>query len=179
MPNWCENEMTISHADKAMIHKAKLFWNSGRFLSGLIPIPEELATTVHGFLGGDEQKELEKKQKSNLEKYGYANWYDYAVNEWGTKWDFGLDGDGCQEIYEEDENSFSVAFNSAWSPPIGAYEKLEDMGFKIHAIYFEGGMGFAGEYVDGEDRYYDNWKSATDEIKIKFGIKELYENMEE
>ena len=179
MPNWCNNEMTISHADKTMIQKAKLSWNSGRFLNGLIPIPEELCETVAGFLGGDEQKDLEEKQKANLEKFGYAHWYDYAVNEWGTKWDFGYREDEGNEIFEEDENSFSVGFSSAWSPPIQAYEKLLEMGFKIHAFYFEGGMGFAGEYENGDDRYYDNWKEATDEIKVKFGIEESYESMED
>jgi hypothetical protein len=179
MPNWCDNEMTISHADKAMIEKAKLSWNSGKFLSSLIPIPEELMNTVAGFVGGDEQKELEKKQKANLEKYGYANWYDYAVNEWGTKWDFGYNQDEGNEIFEEDDHIFSVSFLSAWSPPIQAYDKLQQLGFRIHAYYFEGGMGFAGEYENGEDRYYNNWRSAPDEVIIKFSIDEYYESMEQ
>ena len=56
-----------------------------------IEICNQLITS--GFLGdGDAHKELERQTKANVEKYGYGNWYDYCVGEWGTKWDVGGDG---------------------------------------------------------------------------------------
>ena len=52
-------------------------------------MPEELNITS-GFLGnGAEQAELEAKSKANKEKYGYANWYDWCVSNWSTKWNAG------------------------------------------------------------------------------------------
>jgi len=30
-----------------------------------------------------------EKYKSNLDKYGYTTWYDWACDNWGTKWNVG------------------------------------------------------------------------------------------
>ena len=48
-----------------------------------------------------------------------------------------------------------ISFDSAWSPPIAAYEKLTEMGFEIRAFYHESGMCFAGIWEDGFDDYYE------------------------
>jgi hypothetical protein len=42
-------------------------------------------------------------------------------------------------------------FDSAWSPPVYAYEKLVAMGFGVEAMYYEGGMGYAGVYGEEGD----------------------------
>ena len=42
MPNWCNNELTISHHDKAMIDRAVKAWNTGKFLDEFIPVPFDL-----------------------------------------------------------------------------------------------------------------------------------------
>jgi hypothetical protein len=49
----------------------------------------------------------------------------------------------------------TLSFDSAWSPPIGAYEKLIDLGFTIKAYYYEPGMCFAGIYEDSIDSFYE------------------------
>jgi hypothetical protein len=82
MPNWCNNNLTLTHEDPAMILRAKEALDRGEFLNEFIPVPEDLKITS-GFLGdGDAQKELERQTKANVEKYGYGNWYDYCVGEW-------------------------------------------------------------------------------------------------
>jgi hypothetical protein len=48
-----------------------------------------------------------------------------------------------------------LGFDSAWSPPIQAYEKLCAMGFRITAMYYEPGMAFAGIWDNGTDDFYD------------------------
>ena len=68
-------------------------------------------------------------------------WYDWRIKNWGTKWDIEL-----HSVYNYDDNTISCAFDSAWSPPIEAYNKLTAMGFRISALYREMGMGFAGRY---------------------------------
>ena len=106
---------------------------------------------MSGFVGEDKQAEHEAQQKANIEKYGYANWYDFCVNEWGTKWEIGADGNPAQDI----PGGLMLGFESAWAPPIAAYEKLTEQGFRIRAMYYEPGMAFAGVWEDGNDDYYE------------------------
>ena len=90
MPNWCNNGLTLEHKDSAMVQRAYDALREGRFLQEFIPCPQDLIDTVSGSVG-EGQDALEAKQAANREKYGYATWYDYNVNEWGTKWDVGGD----------------------------------------------------------------------------------------
>jgi hypothetical protein len=57
-----------------------------------------------------------------------------------------------------------LGFESAWSPPIGAYEKLTEQGFRIRAMYFEPGMAFAGVWDNGDDDYYEYGGMDSKEI---------------
>jgi hypothetical protein len=189
MPNWCNNTIYISHDDAAMMKKFQKAWNEGHVMSNFIPIPQELKDTVAGFCGKDtpEQLELEKKEASNLAKYGYKNWYDYAVREWGTKWDFGNDDQSSGEIDDDQlSGEVIVTFCSAWSPPIGGYEKLAELGFYIKALYFEPGMNFCGIWDDRSDEFYDiegnsEWvmQNIPDLIDLEFGISESMAEWEE
>jgi hypothetical protein len=73
-----------------------------------------------------------------------------------------------------------LGFDSAWSPPIAAYEKLMNMGFRIRAMYYEGGMAFAGVWDNGDDDYYEygsmDSKEIADTLPVEldeaFGISE-------
>jgi hypothetical protein len=153
MPNWCNNVVELAHEDPAMLERAKAALNRGEFLQEFIPVPESLKI-VAGRVGDDtnpDQQLLEEQESTNLFVYGYKNWYDYCVNEWGTKWDVGGDGMTC----EIENGRISTSFDSAWSPPIQAYEKLLDLGFDVRAYYYEGGMNFAGIWDNGDDDFYD------------------------
>jgi hypothetical protein len=180
MPNWCNNTLTLSHPDKAMMEKAIEATRTG-FLQGLIPCPEELTETTKGYLADPYQKRLlEVTQQLNIEFFGHPTWYEWAIENWGTKWDV-TDIEGVTE-----PDCFHIVFDSAWSPPIRAYEKLHEMGFKIHAYYYESGCAFCGEWKDGEDHEYplpetikELVKQVPQNIIDEFNIIECYENMEE
>jgi hypothetical protein len=162
MPNWCNNNLTLEHEDPAMIKRAYDALERGEFLNEFIPVPEDLKITA-GYLGdGDEQKELERKTAENREKYGYGNWYDFQVNEWGTKWDVG--GDGQSDIHP-DGKMLHTSFDSAWSPPVNAYYKLEELGFTVNAMYYEGGMCYAGQFTDGCDQEISIEGLSADDIE--------------
>jgi len=149
MPNWCNNNLILKHEDPAMIQRAYDALERSEFLNEFIPVPQELKDTVSGFYGDPaEQAKLEAQTRSNIEKYGYSNWYDYCVGEWGTKWDVGEQG--ASDIHP-DGKTLHTSFDSAWAPPTLAYAKLEALGFKVEAMYYEGGMQFAGVYEDGCD----------------------------
>ena len=151
MPNWCNNSVVLKHEDPAMIERARKAFNGEGLLQEFIPVPQELRDTVSGSMGEDKREAHEAQQKANVEKYGYANWYDFCVNEWGTKWEIGADGNPAQDI----PGGLMLGFDSAWSPPIAAYEKLLEMGFEIEAMYYESGMAYAGVWDNGHDDYYE------------------------
>ena len=151
MPNWCNNNLTLTHEDPAMIQRAADALQRGEFLQEFCPVPESLHIVAGRVGDGDEQKKLEEDTAENIRVHGYGNWYDYCVNEWGTKWDVGGD-DG---VLNDFDGGIIVGFDSAWAPPIQAYEKLEELGFKILAMYYEPGMAFAGIFEDGQDDYYE------------------------
>jgi hypothetical protein len=178
MPNWCSNHITVRGTDSAEIKRLADAFDNGEFCGAVVPMPEELNITS-GFLGdGDEQKELERKSAANLEKYGYANWYDFNVANWGTKWEVGGNGDVCER--DEDGLGFSAPFESAWSPPTRVCEALVEQGFEVTLYYYEPGMGFVGKWEDGCDDYYEysgeNSKTIRaaigDELDDMFGISE-------
>ena len=189
MPNWCNNNLTLQHEDPAMIKRAADALERGEFLQEFIPVPEQLQI-VAGSVGDPvEQAKLEADTKRNVEELGYGNWYDFQVNEWGTKWDVG--GDSQTDIHP-DGKMLHTYFDSAWSPPVAAYEKLTAMGFTVGAMYYEGGMAYAGVWEDGVDDYYDlggmNSQRVIDELPVEldeaFGISECMaeyeaENQEE
>lgn len=151
MPNWCNNSVEIYHEDPAMIERVRTAFNGEGLLQEFIPVPQALRDTVSGSMGEDKRAEHEAQQAANLEKYGYNDWYSFCVNEWGTKWDVGADGNLAQDI----PGGLMLGFDSAWAPPCGAYEKLLEMGFKIRAMYYEPGMAFAGVWDNGDDDCYD------------------------
>jgi hypothetical protein len=132
-----------------MIQRAKDALDRCEFLQEFIPVPKDLSETIAGSYGDDEkQKALEAQVSSNIEKYGYANWYDFCVGEWGTKWDVGEQGN--TDVHPEGK-ILHTCFDSAWAPPTRAYEKLVELGFTVKAMYYESGMAFAGVWEDGID----------------------------
>ena len=187
MPNWCNNTLELQHEDPAMIERAKTAFAEGKLLNEFAPVPASLHI-VSGRCGADDNPEqiaLEAAQKSNLEVHGYKDWYDYCVNEWGTKWDVG--GNDYNEPQQETPNDITMSFDSAWAPPIAAMDKLEALGFSVRLYYYEPGMAFAGIYEDGSDNYYDyggmNSDQVAEELPIEldemFGISESMAEWEE
>ena len=177
MPNWCNNNLILEHDDPAMIRRAHEALERGEFLNEFIPVPQELTDTISGGYGDpEEQAKLEAQTRANVEKYGYGNWYDFCVGEWGTKWDVGEQG--CSDVHP-DGKMLHASFDSAWSPPVDAYQKLEAQGFRIEAMFYEGGMAFAGTYSEGicndfslEGMSADDIERDHPEIDECFGIAE-------
>jgi hypothetical protein len=151
MPNWCNNVVELSHENPEMMERAVKSFNDGSFLNEFIPVPADLQITAGRESDENAQKALEEKEKANQEKHGYTNWYDYCVNEWGTKWDI----EPYEPVTLQEDGRLTMSFDSAWSPPCNAYEKLVDMGFSVRAYYNECGMAFAGVWEDGFDDFYE------------------------
>ena len=173
MPNWCSNNLVLTHEDPAMIQRAFDALERGEFLQEFIPVPQALKDTV---ADGSTNEHM-------VDQHGYSSWYDYCVGEWGTKWDVGEQG--CSDVHPEGR-MLHAHFDSAWGPPVNAYEKLMDMGFGVEAMYHEGGMAFAGTWSDGADDYVDLSGMSADDIERDypeldecFGISECMREYEE
>ena len=174
MPNWCNNTLELHHEDPAMIERAKKAFADGKFLEEFIPVPASLHIVAGRVGDGDEQKKLEEDTARNIEVHGYGNWYDFCVNEWGTKWDVG--GDDYNEPILETPNKITMSFDSAWAPPITAMDKLEALGFSVRLYYYEPGMCFAGVYEDGHDNYYDLSNMTSTEVaeELQSDLDEMF-----
>jgi len=186
MPNWCNNFIELAHEDPQMILRACDAMKRDEFLNEFIPVPEDLKI-VAGRVGADDdenQKALVAQQESNLAKHGYKDWYDWCVNEWGTKWDTGTQG---YEVLPEADGRMCIGFDTAWGPPIAAMEKLCDLGFSVRLMYYEPGMAFCGIWEDGSDDYYDIGGMTSEqvlddvpeELDQCFGISEAIAEYEE
>lgn len=71
-----------------------------------------------------------------VERFGFADWYGWQINNWGTKWN-------ASSVYWNDDNEF-VSFNTAWSTP---FELLVALSKKYPQATFE------VEYADEDFGY--------------------------
>lgn len=174
MPNWCSNTIVVSGNEEDIVQFNDWLDDGKALLSKIKPTPQPLVETVAGYIGDpDEQKKLEEKSAANVKEFGYANWYDWNIGTWGTKWDVDAEIDEVSSISEQ----VIFSFESAWSPPQKAIalmaEKFPDL--TIRHSYLEEGMCFVGYdlYKDGglteevynEDSKTEEWKQlARDEF---------------
>lgn len=119
---------------------------------------------------------------SDLVPLSTKEWdYNTAVEEWGTKWDIS----GGDVSVSEDGKSCYGWFETAWSPAIAAYEKLEELGFSLEVMYHEPGMVYAGKYSDGVDICYEydfskeNWREGIDDTDVLELLECEYENWQQ
>jgi Ferredoxin-like domain in Api92-like protein len=187
MPNWCNNTLELTHKDPEMILRAKNAFEADGLLDEFIPIPYELKQGLnfedYKKQNREYQDELQDaREKLNMKYFGYKDWYDFSVANWGTKWD--VHGEGRSATLNG--NTLTLSFDSAWSPPIEAYKKLVEMGFEVSAMYYESGMCYCGEWSNDSDSYIDiagnsDWvkKNVPSYIDDEFCISEGMAEYEE
>lgn len=144
MPNHCANTLKITaHTPEQLALLAdirhQLTLEEKHIFNTIYPCPAELMDTRAGF-------PKDPQEPDNIEKYGYAHWYDFCVAEWGTKWDaYEVD------LLSDTGNSLTISFDTAWSPPTGIYATLLTKGFSVEATFVEQGCDFIGYWVNGHD----------------------------
>ena len=163
MPNWCNNSLTINEdSNDSILDVLKDYFNDGNQLDFELirPIPKELQGTT-----SPTPKDIDPKvQKMLVEKYGHDNWYDWCVDNWGTKWN-------CEVHYTDEK---CIGFSTAWSPPIGAIKTLAILtGRDFRLTYVEEGMDFCGEYF----AYKNYLKNVDCEYSIKDAPDALKEEL--
>ena len=116
MPNWCWNMLEVA-GDKKQLHE----------------FVEKSTTNI--------ETSDEFSFEGTLPRGDRKDWYDWSVENWGTKWD------ACEpHINHNDIDYFCVSFESAWSPPIAWIDNImqdfPDLSFTLE--YEEPGMCFGG-----------------------------------
>lgn len=147
MPNWCNNYATLTG-------------------------PKEKIDALIVELQKSDERDQPYQILNTLRPNPSGEWeYDWSVNNWGTKWDISV---AAYEIV--DENTVSISFDTAWSPPTILYDFLQEEGWNVDAYYYEPGIGFCGHYVDGEDDYYEYSNMSADEVEetIPSDIDEMF-----
>ena len=181
MPNWCSNVVALVHEDRTMISRAVKSAQKNALLNEFVPVPQALTDTTEGSYGDKlEQARLTAQREGNVKTYGYASWYDFAIGEWGCKWDISNGGDGYKIKKVDNGYSVTLSFDTAWSPPINFYDKLIELEFTVDAMYYEPGVNFCGQYYEGSDETYELNDMSSEDIKAQipeeldaaFGISE-------
>lgn len=133
MPNWCENNLSIAGSIddmKKILDVIKIKENEYSLLETLYPVPKGL-------------DELEGKDP--------LNGYYWRLANWGTKWAESDITIGQEYTENEKDNYAVIAFNfeTAWSPPIEAFNKIsKDYPNLLFCLYYEEhGMGFCGRNI--------------------------------
>lgn len=185
MPNLCQNELFVKGNKKDIKEFKEEAKGTGEdedtdlSMSNFLPVPEIL-TRMSAPTFPVESKNLEKEMIKDIEngsdtipitkkisealekKYGADNWYNWQVENWGTKWDI----DAHLSTVSNEELVYD--FMSAWSPPnnflVGVskfYPKL-----RFYLEYHEGGMGFRGEFEakNGKTTKDRSWDMTTEEL---------------
>jgi hypothetical protein len=170
MPNWCENRLTLTHKNSKKLEKIRKAMEEGNFFNTIIPTPKALLNEKLSSYSDPANNELRAKAKA---KHGFESWYDFRKSKWGTKWEVEIDE---PEIVG---NEIEVSFLSAWSPPIGIYEKLTEMGFHVDASFVEFGMVFAGTYTSEEGLSEYDFNNLPSDLDEEFGITESLKDWEQ
>ena len=156
MPNWCYNTVRISGHGNYKVEelmeavKGKLVEQDGKeyqapfSFNSIVPMPEDIRDTTSPtrISETNTQEQVDALQ----EKYGVTNWYDWAIKNWGTKWDLNAFHDDTQVDYHEDANEVTYRFDTAWSPPQLVHTALVEQypAVNISWHYDEPGMEFSG-----------------------------------
>jgi hypothetical protein len=166
MPNWCLNNVTIAHDDPAKLTELVDAYKRRELMEHYMPTPKDPE---------DPTKLLGEGKPVTLD--GSEDWYSWRWNNWGTKWDVG----GEDAFYDDTPEGLVLSFDSAWAPPIMFYEFMKRKhGFDIRASYWEPGVAFCGEWIDGMDNYYEGeWHDYPQHLIDEYNMYEFFEEDEE
>jgi hypothetical protein len=163
MPNWCSNNVEFHNDDVAEVAKLEAHL---QFL--------------------DKRKKGESAEAGLFAYFvprppeAEDNWYDWNVSNWGTKWEASI-----YSWTKENDNSITINFDTAWSPPTALYEFLAgNTEWYVTATYYEPGMSFVGSNVGGYDYCYtienlEALDAVPEELLEEYNIREQMEEWEE
>ena len=147
MPNWCYNRVSIYSENIDQVTELFDIFNNPEPFNALIPSPKWSETpNEDGELPVlEEHKDSDGKVLFTTHKFPKSGktddrWYDWQINNWGTKWEpTDLSVEQCDEELE-------LTFNTAWSPPEDICRAIRNKypDVSVSWFYDEPGMEVAG-----------------------------------
>ncbi len=164
MPNWCNNDIQISHNDSAKMDKLESAVKKGKLFSTIMPEPDwDSMPNEKGEYSKEEKLAPDLSITITRWPDGEQDdrWYGWRNENWGTKWE-------VNEFYNNirHENQLTLSFDTAWSPPIAIYEALVEQGYSVRAYYNEPGGDFAGKWEDYDDNHVDSMSELDDDYFV-------------
>jgi hypothetical protein len=166
MPNWVFNHLTIE-GDAEQIQKVKAQLNKP-ITKHYKDKPDDEPVTYSNpiFSFWNIVAPPDDKLDEYFETHGYSpekgktgetpmNWYNFNNREWGTKWDCAVSDNqkySDTSLEDDEPTHLRYRFDTAWSPPTPAIEKLSEQypELTITLSYEEeGGWGGEIEYLGG------------------------------
>ena len=164
MPNWCYNSLRVSGpAGEVKKFREAVTKDEGehgpRFtMEGLWPTPPELLNESSPAMYRGDAEDVEAKAEwqrhhdSLIEQYGAADWYEWRISNWGTKWDAADSEFSSDEDHPEQHLGYpvlNISYSTAWSPNSGFIRWVSEVFPELHfrLLYEEAGMGFCGVLV--------------------------------
>tara|TARA_A100001515_G_scaffold107048_1_gene87811 strand:+ start:115 stop:564 length:450 start_codon:yes stop_codon:yes gene_type:complete len=118
MPNWCYNRVSVYSENTKDIDELFDIFNNENPFNALIPSPKWSETpNEDGELPVlEEHKDSDGKVLFTTHKFPKSGktddrWYDWQIQNWGTKWE------PADLSVEQCEQELELTFNTAWSPP--------------------------------------------------------------
>ena len=133
MPNWVTNKwLIIGDTDdikQIRTIMASDYTEDGITFDKLIPMPDVISKLSTGFTDIDGEKvsrwvefdsgagkilkrKITEEEHRLIEKTGYADWHDWSVGNWGTKWDA-----SHSHMSILNATTLRMEFDTAWAPP--------------------------------------------------------------
>lgn len=157
MPNWCKCELMIYSDDEKI-------WDYIKGKNGELDFAEIICppnTPAYNDEFETSQSEI---------KHDPTFWYNWNVENWGTKWNAG-------DVIREDTR---ILFETAWSPPLPVIHRLGELfpNAVVGLQYREYGCGFEGEYIMSNGvLYYEDERSLP--MDFETTMLEAYDKLEE
>jgi hypothetical protein len=130
MPNWCNNNVRLTHEDPAKLEEIVQVIKKSEATN------EYGETTHYGLF----EHIMPYPDEINNE----WNW-NWCVANWGTKWEADI------SYWEDGDSCLVLDFDTAYCPPYGIYEALVEQGYSVNAAYMECNQDFWGIWIDGNN----------------------------
>lgn len=184
MPNWCTNTLNINNLTSEQVKRLVAAAEGERLLAEILPEPNYEETPVaktFPSIGAQFAKTEEERAVAlaNEPTISSNNWYDWRLQNWGTKWE------ASEIIINEEANSVSISFMSAWSPPnqVWIQALINEMpNAEVVLTYKETAMDFAGVTRADRERFsdetlhpsnlYDAWLKRTQSEETQAILKD-------
>jgi len=172
MPNWCNNSMIITSSESDTAQEG-----IKRLRAKLLFIEEDMKANPKVWGGAYDYLVGRENDWDEID-----GWYEHNIRVYGSKWQ--KSAEDLLEVLEDDDDTMTMNFDSAWSPVVGFTQLLSSQ-YRLHIehTYDETGNWYAGKIVvdDGIvlEEFCLDYYAGIYRIDSDYFWHELENNMED